>query len=176
MCTKISLDKRRWPSGRRSLKLLLTSSVELPPPFGYSLLAKRESFVLFFNSLHKLLLLDKRRWPSGRRSLKLLLTSSAELPPPFGYSLLAKRESVFFEDGGIQNFYLCIQSNSLALRALPLQEGELFFQLNSSSKLARGNISSLPPRVALYIFTPWRSHTSLARAKARRLVSTSGGA
>ena len=40
------LDKRRWPSGRRSLKLLLVFSVKLPPPFGYSLLSKRESFSL----------------------------------------------------------------------------------------------------------------------------------
>jgi len=31
------LDKRRWPSGRRSLKLLLACPVKLPPPFGYSL-------------------------------------------------------------------------------------------------------------------------------------------
>ena len=28
------LDKRRWPLGRRSLKLLLACSVKLPSPFG----------------------------------------------------------------------------------------------------------------------------------------------
>ena len=28
------LDKRRWPSGRRSLTILLVCSVKLPPPFG----------------------------------------------------------------------------------------------------------------------------------------------
>ena len=56
------LDKRRWPSGRRSSNVLLMYSVKLPPPFGYSLLSKRENCFLFvFNMLLKLRLLDKRR-------------------------------------------------------------------------------------------------------------------
>ena len=43
------LDKRRWPLGRRGLNVLLVFSVKLPPPFGYSLLSKRESFSLCYS-------------------------------------------------------------------------------------------------------------------------------
>ena len=45
---KLLLDKRRWPLGRRSLKLFACVFVQTPSPFGYSLLSKRESCLQLF--------------------------------------------------------------------------------------------------------------------------------
>ena len=78
------LDKRRWPSGRRSLNFCLCVQSNSLPLRVLPLIQEGELFSLLFNLLLKLLLLDKRRWPSGWRSLKLLLACSVKLPSPFG--------------------------------------------------------------------------------------------
>ena len=76
------LDKRRWPSGRRSLNFCLRVQSNSLPLRVLPLIQEGELFItLLFNMLPKLLLLDKRRWPSSRRSLNFCLrVQSNSLP------------------------------------------------------------------------------------------------